>query len=82
LKELNLKLLQIIHDWDPYKTEQLRNDAEAADVLQFIHSGINVDLLGKEIKKIYDNSFEADTPLPDCLELAEKVHKLFINSSC
>jgi uncharacterized protein with ATP-grasp and redox domains len=82
MKELNIKLLKIIHDWDPYRTEQLRNDAEAADVIQLVHSGINVERLGKEIKKIYDFSFEANTPLSDCRLLADKIHKLFINSEC
>jgi hypothetical protein len=82
MKELNERLLKIINEWDPYRTEQLSNDAEAADVIQLVHSGLSVEKLGEEIKKIYDHSFEGDLAINKCRILAEKVHKLFINSSC
>ncbi|WP_158217576.1 DUF1871 family protein [Lottiidibacillus patelloidae] len=82
MRQLNEKILKIIHEWDPYRTEQFSNDAEAADVIQLVHSGLNIEKLSVEIKKVYDHSFEGDLPLSKCRNLAEKVHELFMNSSC
>jgi hypothetical protein len=82
VKELNIKLLKTIQQWDPYKAAEFTNDAEAADVIQLVHSGINIEKLGNEIKRIYDHSFEDDISLSYCMDLAIKLHNLYTDSSC
>jgi hypothetical protein len=82
MKELNEKLLTTIMEWDPYASDSFTNDAEAADVITAVHNRLSSEELAVQIQKIYEQSFEEKIPMGKCLDLAERLHQMFISASC
>jgi hypothetical protein len=82
MKELNIKILNMIQEWDPFKTATMSNDAEAADVIQLAHQSLGTEDLAKRIKEVYDHSFEVDMSFQECLVLARNIQNLFNDTTC
>jgi hypothetical protein len=80
--EMNLQLVDILNDWDPFRLGNGSYETEIADVIQAVHELDEPAKLAQRIQSIYEFSFERIIPLEDCRKAADKLLIIKANDSC
>lgn len=78
----NLKLVDILNEWNPFQLKEGSYDTEIADTIQAIHEYDDADVLAVKIQSIYEFSFEKVIPLESCLQVAKELLIIKNNSEC
>ncbi len=81
-QELNLQLIKILNEWDPFGLGAGEYDPEIADVLYAVHETEDEHKLAIRIQAIYEHSFEELLPYEGCLLLAKTLLGLKEQGSC
>lgn len=80
--QTNLKLVDLLNEWDPFQINNGSYETEIADVLQAVHEINEPSKLARRIQSIYEFSFEKIIPLESCLKLAEELIFIKTNDAC
>lgn len=80
--QMNQKALKIVEQWNPFNLEDFSYETEAADVVALLHSIDDPSELGKNIRAIFENSFEQWIPIEQCVELSYKLLALKFEAKC
>ncbi|WP_226669497.1 DUF1871 family protein [Metabacillus litoralis] len=78
----NIKLMELLLQWDPLGYGEGSYETEVVDVLQAVHVYDEVKTLARKIQAIYEFSFEEIIPLQSCEELSTKLIMIKNNFSC
>ncbi|MBM7605457.1 hypothetical protein JOC75_003480 [Metabacillus crassostreae] len=78
----NIKLMELLLQWDPLGYGEGSYETEVVDVLQAVYAYEEVKQLARKIQAIYEFSFEEVIPLQICEDLAVKLFTIKDNSSC
>jgi hypothetical protein len=81
-QELNLRLVQILNEWDPFGRGRGQYDPEIADVLFAVHELEDGHELAVRVQAIYEHSFEELISYESCLLLAKSLLALKAQTSC
>jgi hypothetical protein len=81
-QQTNIKLMQLLLQWDPLGYGEGSYETEVVDVLQAVHSFDDEMLLARKIQAIYEFSFEEIIPLKQCENLSKQLLQIKNNSSC
>ncbi|MCE4050204.1 MULTISPECIES: DUF1871 family protein [Bacillaceae] len=81
-QEVNLELVKLLNEWDPFKLGEGNYDTEIADCVYAVHELDNREELAAEIQKIYEFSFEEFIPMDECLSISTKLLLTKDNGSC
>ncbi|WP_299087328.1 DUF1871 family protein [uncultured Metabacillus sp.] len=81
-QQTNLKLMELLLQWDPLGYGEGSYETEVVDVLQAVHQYDDVMLLARKIQAIYEFSFEEIIPLQKCESLAKQLLLIKNNLSC
>lgn len=80
--EMNIKLLNVLYEWDPLGYGEDSYDTEIADTIQAVHLLNSEDKLARKIQSIYEFSFEEIIPLQECLLMANELLAIKNEGSC
>ncbi|MDQ0225563.1 hypothetical protein CHH83_20385 [Bacillus sp. 7586-K] len=81
-QQTNLKLMEILLQWDPLGYGEGSYETEVVDVLQAVYAFDDEMLLARKIQAIYEFSFEEIIPLQTCEKLARQLLFIKQTSSC
>jgi hypothetical protein len=81
-QDINRQIVAFLNEWDPFGLGEGNYDTEIADVMQALHYFDNRSLLAKDIRRIYEFSFEEFIPMEKCLEVADHLLLLKNSSTC
>ena len=81
-KNINIKIFEHLHDWDPLGYGPGSYETEIVDVLQALHESDDINNLARKIQAIYEFSFEELIPLDLCRQKAEEILHIKHNASC
>ncbi|KIL46882.1 hypothetical protein KP77_24500 [Jeotgalibacillus alimentarius] len=73
IREMNLKLVMILQEWDPFNIGEEGYDGEIEDVIQSVHDLHHPSDLAKKIQAIYEESFDQWIPLQECTKVSYKL---------
>ncbi|MBU8880745.1 YugE family protein [Bacillus sp. FJAT-29790] len=82
LQEMNLQLVYMLNEWDPFGIGPGNYDTEIADIVQAIHGLDDQEKLARKIQAIYEFSFEELIPLETCKEIAGKLLAIKDSGAC
>lgn len=82
IQEMNLKLRDILENWDPLGYGEGAYEIEIVDCIQAVHNCTGLSLLTKKIQDIYEFSFEEIIPLDKCREKAAQLINIAQQVSC
>ncbi|MED4204690.1 DUF1871 family protein [Neobacillus mesonae] len=74
--QTNLKLVDLLTEWNPFQLDNESYETEIADCLQAVHMYEHPLTLAKKIQSIYEFSFEKIIPLESCMEIAVELLKV------
>ncbi|WP_462411138.1 DUF1871 family protein [Neobacillus sp. Marseille-QA0830] len=80
--QTNLKFVDMLNEWDPFKLSAGSYETEIADVIQAVHVIDDPDKLARNIQGIYEFSFEKVIPFESCYHVALKLLEIKANQSC
>ncbi|WP_232230091.1 DUF1871 family protein [Bacillus sp. J37] len=81
-QQTNLKIMDVLLQWDPLGYGAGHYETEVVDVLQAVHLFEEEIKLARKIQAIFEFSFEEIIPLSDCERMARKLLLIKHNSSC
>jgi Domain of unknown function (DUF1871) len=81
-QELNLQLVKVLNEWDPFGCGHGEYDPEIADVIYAVHETDDVHKLAIRVQGIYEHSFEELLPYEGCLLLSKTLLALKERGSC
>lgn len=81
-QQTNLKLMDVLLQWDPLGYGAGSYETEVVDVLQAVHVFDDETKLARKIQAIYEFSFEEIISLSECEVIAGKLLFIKNNSSC
>jgi hypothetical protein len=81
-QQTNIKLMELLLQWDPLGYGNGSYETEVVDVLQAVHLFDNEMVLARKIQAIYEFSFEEIIPLQKCENLSKQLLLIKNNSSC
>jgi len=73
IKEMNLKLIVLIQEWDPFDLGEEAYETEIEDVLQATHDLHHPSDLAKRIQTIYEFKHKQWIPLQNCTKFSYKL---------
>lgn len=82
IQEINIQLVYMLDEWDPFQIGEGNYDTEIADVIQAVHDIDDKEKLARKIQAIYEFSFEQVIPLTNCKKIAEKLISIKNSGSC
>lgn len=82
IQEINIQLVCMLDEWDPFQIGEGNYDTEIADVVQAVHDIDDKEKLARKIQAIYEFSFEQVIPLINCKEIAKKLITIKNSGSC
>ncbi|MCA1031688.1 YugE family protein [Bacillus timonensis] len=82
MRDMNLKLMDLLLGWDPLGYGQDAYETEVVDVLQAVHEYDDVSILSRRIQSIYEFSFEEVIPLKVCKKMAEDLLAIKNEGTC
>lgn len=80
--ETNLRLVDLLNEWDPFHLNEGSYDTEIADTIQAVHELEDASELAKRIQNIFEFSFEETIPMDSCLKIAKELLIVKNSSSC
>ncbi|MBS4213388.1 MULTISPECIES: DUF1871 family protein [Neobacillus] len=80
--QTNLKIVDLLNEWNPFQLTNASYETEIADVIQAVHELDDPAKLARRIQSIYEFSFERIIPLENCLKMAEELLTIKSNDSC
>ena len=81
-QQTNIKLMELLLQWDPLGYGDGSYETEVVDVLQAVHLIDDEVILARKIQAIYEFSFEEIIPLQKCKNLSQQLLLIKNNSSC
>ncbi|MBO1510797.1 DUF1871 family protein [Metabacillus bambusae] len=81
-QQTNIKLMELLLQWDPLGYGDGSYETEVVDVLQAVHLFDDEMVLARKIQAIYEFSFEEIIPLQKCENLSKQLLLIKNNSSC
>lgn len=81
-QQTNIKLMELLLQWDPLGYGEGSYETEVVDVLQAVHLIDDIKLLSRKIQAVYEFSFEEIIPLQKCESLAIQLLLIKNNASC
>ncbi|WP_208528114.1 DUF1871 family protein [Jeotgalibacillus salarius] len=82
INEMNLKLVLILQEWDPFKIGEEGYDSEIADVIKAVNEFHHPTDLAKKIQAIYEASFKEWIPLQACTKVSYKLLAVKMEVTC
>lgn len=82
LQQINLQLVDVLNEWDPFEIGGGNYDTEIADTIQVVHTLDEKEKLARKIQAIYEFSFEKIIPLENCLLIAGKLLAIKDSGTC
>ncbi|TFD95949.1 DUF1871 family protein [Jeotgalibacillus sp. R-1-5s-1] len=73
ISEMDLKLMIILQEWDPFDKGEEGYDHEIAEVIQSVHELHHPTDLARHIQAIYESAFGQWIPLQDCTKVSYKL---------
>lgn len=80
--EINHFAADILDRWDPFGQGPGAYDLEIADVIEALHKAVHPSELAKQIRLIYEHSFELWIPHEACMEVSYKLIALKYGAGC
>ncbi|MGE7905918.1 DUF1871 family protein [Peribacillus sp. NPDC094092] len=81
-QQMNLALVAVLQDWDPFKIGWDLYEPEIADTVVAIRDIDDPKVLAEKIKSIYEFSFDESVQMEKCLEVAQKLLIIKSDASC
>ncbi|WP_434168034.1 DUF1871 family protein [Peribacillus frigoritolerans] len=81
-QQMNLALVAVLQEWDPFKIGWDLYDPEIADTVVAIRNIDDSKELAEKIKSIYEFSFDESVQMDKCLEIAQKLLIIKNDASC
>jgi Domain of unknown function (DUF1871) len=81
-QQTNIRLMEVLLQWDPLGYGEGSYETEVVDVLQAVHLIDDKIKLARKIQAIYEFSFEEIIPLKKCESMSEKLLQIKNNTSC
>lgn len=81
-QEVNVELVMLLNEWDPFKIGEGNYDTEIADCVYAVHKIDNVEELAVKIQEIYEFSFEETIPMENCVSISAKLLLTKESGSC
>lgn len=82
VQKMNLRLVDVLNEWDPFACGAGGYEPEIADVVQAVHDINDAEKLARRIQSIYEFSFEQIIPLAGCLKMAKTLLLIKNQDSC
>ncbi|MBM7580514.1 DUF1871 family protein [Jeotgalibacillus terrae] len=73
IREMNLKLVMILQEWDPFNIGEEGYDGEIEVVIKSVHDLHHPSDLAKKIQAIYEESFDQWIPIQECTKVSYKL---------
>ncbi|CAH0164665.1 DUF1871 family protein [Peribacillus sp. NPDC101481] len=81
-QQMNLALVAVLQEWDPFKIGWDLYEPEIADTVVAIRNIDDPKELAEKIKSIYEFSFDESVQMDKCLEIAQKLLIIKNDASC
>lgn len=81
-QQMNLALVAVMQEWDPFKIGWDLYEPEIADTVVAIRDIDDPKELAEKIKSIYEFSFDESVQIDKCMEVARKLLIIKNDSSC
>ncbi|PLT34033.1 DUF1871 family protein [Bacillus sp. V5-8f] len=81
-QQMNLELVQVLQEWDPFGWGKEAYETEIADCIMAVSDIDDVQLLAKKVQDIYEFSFEQEISMKECLAVSQKLLSIKNNASC
>ncbi|MED3691213.1 DUF1871 family protein [Peribacillus butanolivorans] len=81
-QQMNLALVAVLQEWDPFQIGGELYEPEIADTVVAIRDIDNPQELAKKIKSIYEFAFDAPVMMEKCLDVAKKLLIIKNDASC
>ncbi|MES1042160.1 DUF1871 family protein [Peribacillus simplex] len=81
-QQMNLALVAVMQEWDPFKIGWDLYEPEIADTVVAIRDIDDPKELAEKIKSIYEFSFDESVQIDKCMEVAQKLLIIKNDSSC
>lgn len=81
-QQTNIRLMEVLLQWDPLGYGEDRYETEVVDVLQAVHLIDDKLKLARKIQAIYEFSFEEIIPLTECESMSKQLLQIKNNTSC
>ena len=81
-QQMNLALVAVLQEWDPFKIGWDLYEPEIADTVVAIRDIDDPKELAEKIKSIYEFSFDESVQMDKCLEIAQKLLIIKNDASC
>ncbi|SIR24193.1 protein of unknown function [Peribacillus simplex] len=81
-QQMNLALVAVLQEWDPFKIGWDFYEPEIADTVVAIRDIDEPKVLAEKIKSIYEFSFDESVQMEKCLEVAKKLLIIKNDASC
>ncbi|WP_456277856.1 DUF1871 family protein [Bacillus sp. AK128] len=82
MNNLNVKLYEVLYEWDPFQIGVGNYDPEFADIIQAVHEFDDVYQLVERMEEIFQFSFEQIPTKKDCSTIATALFTLKNDESC
>ncbi len=80
MNEMNLKLVMILQEWDPFELGEEGYDGEIEEVVEAVHALHHPSDLAKKIQAIYEHTFEKWIPLQESTKVSYKLLAVKMNT--
>ncbi|MCK1984786.1 MULTISPECIES: DUF1871 family protein [Peribacillus] len=81
-QQMNLALVAVMQEWDPFKIGWDLYEPEIADTVVAIRDIDDPKELAEKIKSIYEFSFDESVQIDKCMEVAQKLLIIKNDASC
>ena len=81
-QQMNLALVAVMQEWDPFKIGWDLYEPEIADTVVAIRDIDDPKELADKIKSIYEFSFDESVQIDKCMEVAQKLLIIKNDASC
>lgn len=82
IQQLNLQLVDVLNEWDPFEVGEGNYVTEIADTVQAVHAMDDKETLARMIQDIYEFSFEKMISLENCEVVAAKLLAIKNSGTC
>jgi hypothetical protein len=82
MNTVNIKLYELLLEWDPFQIGGDSYDPEYADIIGAVNEIDEQNVLARRIQHIFEFSFEKKLPLEECLQKAKQLLDIKNEESC
>lgn len=82
MQQMNLAIVNVLQEWDPFDMGKENYEIEIADAIFAVAEAEDISELATQLRAIYEFSFDEKLDVSEYLQVAEKLIMIRNSASC